>query len=48
MRQLGQSQASLLSSLTNGVHLHTLEATHPATLDAARAALAALGYLLTE
>ena len=47
MRQLGQSQASLLSSLTNGVHLHTLEppTRRPST---PRAALAALGYLLTE
>jgi hypothetical protein len=48
VRQLNQAGASLLSSLTGGVHLHTLEAGEPAALAAARAALAARGYLLDE
>jgi transcriptional regulator of NAD metabolism len=48
MRQLEESQANLLSSLTGGVHLHTLEASRPETLTAARAALADRGYLLAE
>lgn len=40
--------AHLLSSLTDGVHLHTLEAESPARLAEARAALDRLGYLLPE
>jgi transcriptional regulator of NAD metabolism len=48
MRQLDRTNANLLSSLTNGVHLHTLEAAQSETLDAALAALAQRGYLLTE
>jgi transcriptional regulator of NAD metabolism len=46
MTQLEESQASLLSSLTRGVHLHTLEASEAAALGRAKAALAAHGYLL--
>ncbi len=38
--------AHLLSELTEGVHLHTLEADDPARLERARAALARLGFLL--
>lgn len=41
-----RSGAHLLSELTDGVHLHTLEAGSEARLDEARAALAARGYLL--
>jgi transcriptional regulator of NAD metabolism len=40
--------AHLLSELTGGIHLHTLEATDPARLGAARAALARLGFLLVD
>ena len=40
------SGVHLLSELTDGVHLHTLEAGSEARLDEARAALAARGYLL--
>ncbi len=38
--------AHLLSELTEGVHLHTLEADDPARLERARAALGRLGFLL--
>ncbi len=38
--------ASLLSDLTGGVHLHTLEAGDPLVLAEARARLKALGFLL--
>lgn len=38
--------AHLLSELTEGVHLHTLEADDPARLERARVALARLGFLL--
>lgn len=48
MAQLERTGANLLSSLTNGVHLHTLAAADPAALDAARQALAQRGYLLAE
>ena len=40
--------AHLLSELTDGVHLHTLEAAAPELLDRARAVLAELGFLLDE
>lgn len=40
------SGVHLLSELTDGVHLHTLEAGSEARLDEARAALTARGYLL--
>lgn len=46
--QLEANQATLLSSLTGGVHLHTLEASLPDRLAAARLAMAARGYLLTD
>ena len=48
MQRLVENQATLLSSLTRGVHLHTLEASESALLVAARAALADHGYLLEE
>lgn len=38
--------AHLLSELTEGVHLHTLETDDPARLERARAALGRLGFLL--
>lgn len=38
--------AHLLSELTEGVHLHTLETDDPARLERARAALGKLGFLL--
>lgn len=38
--------AHLLSELTEGVHLHTLEADDPARLERARAAIGRLGFLL--
>jgi hypothetical protein len=40
--------AHLLSELTGGVHLHTLEAATPEQLDRAREVLADLGFLLDE
>lgn len=40
--------AHLLSELTGGVHLHTLEAATPELLDRAREVLAELGFLLDE
>jgi transcriptional regulator of NAD metabolism len=48
VRRLAETRATLLSALTGGVHLHTLEAPTRAALEAARAALAARGYLLTD
>jgi transcriptional regulator of NAD metabolism len=48
MAQFEESGANLLSSLTGGVHLHTLEAVRAEALAAAVAALAARGYLLTD
>ena len=41
-----RSGAHLLSELTDGVHLHTLEAASETRLDDARAALAERGFLL--
>jgi hypothetical protein len=43
-----RSGAHLLSELTEGVHLHTVEADDPARLAAARSALERLGFLLSE
>ncbi|HXG41010.1 MAG TPA: transcription repressor NadR [Candidatus Limnocylindrales bacterium] len=43
-----RSGAHLLSELTDGVHLHTLEASSAARLEAARAALRRLGMLLAD
>ncbi|WP_078545365.1 transcription repressor NadR [Litchfieldia alkalitelluris] len=41
-----ETKAAYLSSLTDGTHLHTLEADSIAKLDAACAALARAGYLI--
>jgi len=46
LERVASSGAALLSSLTGGVHLHTLEASHPDALEAARARLREKGYLL--
>jgi transcriptional regulator of NAD metabolism len=43
-----ESGAHLLSELTGGVHLHTLEADVPERLDRAKAALARLGFLVDD
>ncbi len=40
------SRASLLSSLTRGVHLHTVEASRPAMIARAKTALRRRGFLL--
>jgi uncharacterized protein len=40
------SHAALLSSLTNGVHLHTVEASRPEMISRAKAQLRARGFLL--
>jgi uncharacterized protein len=40
------TQASLLSSLTGGVHLHTVEASRPEMISRAKARLRARGFLL--
>jgi uncharacterized protein len=41
-----RSHAALLSSLTGGVHLHTVEASRPAMISQAKARLSARGFLL--
>ena len=46
MQRLRETKAHLLSELTDGVHLHTLEADEPAQLDRAVAALREAGYLI--
>ena len=46
MKQLHETGARLLSELTDGLHLHTLEARRPEQLDRARGVLRARGYLL--
>lgn len=47
VRRLHESGAALLSALTKGVHLHTVEASRPEMLDRAREALRNKGYLLS-
>lgn len=44
--QLNETGARLLSELTDGVHLHTLEARRPDQLDRARDVLRQRGYLI--
>ena len=44
--QVRASRASLLSSLTGGVHLHTVEASRPEMIARAKARLRARGFLL--
>jgi len=46
MSKYQESGAELLSSLTKGVHLHTIEAEHEATLGKITEALGENGYLL--
>ncbi|HHY94422.1 MAG TPA: transcription repressor NadR [Firmicutes bacterium] len=46
--QVTRTGAGLLSTLTGGVHLHTVEAPHPDALLCAREALRARGYLLED
>jgi len=44
--QVSASHASLLSSLTGGIHLHTVEASKPEMISRAKARLRARGFLL--
>jgi transcriptional regulator of NAD metabolism len=44
--QVASSHAQLLSSLTGGVHLHTVEASRPEMVSRAKARLRARGFLL--
>lgn len=46
LNRMRESGAGLLLNLTQGVHVHTLEAADAPTLDRAREALAKRGYLL--
>jgi len=46
LSQVSSSRASLLSSLTGGVHLHTVEAARPELIARAKARLRARGILL--
>ncbi len=46
IKKLADTEASLLSSLTNGLHLHTLEAPNQEVLDQACAELAKQGFLI--
>lgn len=46
IQQLEATGARLLSELTDGLHLHTLEARRPAQLDQARQVLRRRGYLV--
>jgi transcriptional regulator of NAD metabolism len=46
LKQVKSAHASLLSSLTGGVHLHTVEASRPEMISRARAQLRERGFLL--
>jgi transcriptional regulator of NAD metabolism len=46
MKHVKATHASLLSSLTRGVHLHTVEASRPEMISRARAKLRERGFLL--
>ncbi len=46
LKQVNTTHATLLSSLTGGVHLHTVEASRPEMISRARARLRARGILL--
>lgn len=48
IRTIDQTSAGLLSSLTNGVHLHTVKGRDKSQFEALEGALRAKGYLLTE
>lgn len=47
-KKMKEKNASLLSELTNGIHLHTIEADHPANLTKAQNVLKQHGFLLTS
>lgn len=46
LKQVNATHAALLSSLTGGVHLHTVEASRPEMISRARAKLRERGFLL--
>ncbi len=46
LKHMSASHASLLSSLTGGVHLHTVEASRPEMISRAKTRLRAEGFLL--
>lgn len=46
LAQVSSSRATLLSSLTGGVHLHTIEASRPELISRAKAKLRVRGFLL--
>jgi hypothetical protein len=46
LAQVHASRAALLSSLTGGVHLHTVEASRPEMISRAKSRLRARGFLL--
>jgi uncharacterized protein len=46
LKRVRTSHAELLSSLTGGVHLHTVEASRPEMISQAKARLGARGFLL--
>ncbi len=48
MNRLRVTRAHLLSELTDGLHLHTLEAPHPEALRRAKEALRERGYLVED
>lgn len=48
IRRIKETNASYLSELTGGIHLHTVEAANHQQLEAAERALKALGILFTE
>ena len=48
MRTMDETSAGLLSSLTNGVHLHSVRGKDKSQFDALEAALKTKGYLLVE
>ena len=48
MEKVEQGGAALLSTLTQGVHLHTVEASRPEAIERARAALKEGGFLVLE
>lgn len=48
MERLRESGAKLLSSLTGGVHLHTVEASRPELIEKAKEELRSRGFLLEE
>lgn len=48
IKNIQQTKASYLSELTDGIHLHTLEAKSEKDLDDAERALDQAGYLLTD